>query len=195
MKVERIGCCDVWRIKGVASVYLISRDGKWGLVDCGDPEDRVGLIEEVSKLTGGEGVDFVFLTHLHYDHIGALDAFGGAAVFASELELEDYLEDAERFHYYASAGVDEALRGAETLRDGDVVFGLEVLGVPGHTRGSVAFLDRERRLLFSGDTVFAGNIVGRTDLGNSVPGEMGGSVGRLRNLEKEGYKVLAGHGY
>ena len=35
---------------------------------------------------------------------------------------------------------------------------LEVIHIPGHTPGSIALLDVERRVLFSGDSVQAGNI-------------------------------------
>jgi hydroxyacylglutathione hydrolase len=69
------------------------------------------------------------------------------------------------------------------------------LKVPGHTRGCVAFLDRRRKLLFSGDTIFTGEIIGRTDLPNSLPEQMNWSVETLRKLEREGFRVLAGHGY
>ncbi len=54
-----------------------------------------------------------------------------------------------------------------TLKDGDKIrWGKgrcwEVLSTPGHTPGGVCYLDREARLLLSGDTLFAGSI-GRTD--------------------------------
>ncbi len=53
------------------------------------------------------------------------------------------------------------------VQDGDVIeWGegrrWEVLSTPGHTPGGICFLDREAKLLFSGDTLFAGAI-GRTD--------------------------------
>jgi len=38
----------------------------------------------------------------------------------------------------------------------------EVLHVPGHTPGHIAFVERSRRFAFTGDTVFQGS-VGRTD--------------------------------
>ena len=46
---------------------------------------------------------------------------------------------------------------------------LPVRHTPGHTQGSVVFLDAERRRRFTGDVLFAGSI-GRTDLpGGSMP--------------------------
>jgi hydroxyacylglutathione hydrolase len=41
--------------------------------------------------------------------------------------------------------------------------GFSVLHVPGHTRGSLAFYNKENKVVFTGDALFAGSI-GRTDL-------------------------------
>ncbi len=67
----------------------------------------------------------------------------------------------------ATAGNGEYRPTVLTVRDGDTVeWGAgrrwEVLSTPGHTPGGVCYLDREARLLLSGDTLFAGAI-GRTD--------------------------------
>jgi glyoxylase-like metal-dependent hydrolase (beta-lactamase superfamily II) len=60
---------------------------------------------------------------------------------------------------------------AGTVKDGDVLdLGgrrLEILGVPGHTPDSIALLDRESGLLWTGDTFYEGPIwlfVSETDL-------------------------------
>jgi glyoxylase-like metal-dependent hydrolase (beta-lactamase superfamily II) len=73
---------------------------------------------------------------------------------------------------------------------------LTVDHTPGHTRGSVVFhtaLDEGGRVMFAGDTLFAGSI-GRTDLPG---GDMGTMVETLRTkilpLDDE-VVVLPGHG-
>ena len=59
-----------------------------------------------------------------------------------------------------------ALKADETVNDNDVV---EILGtkvkcieVPGHTKGGMCFYFEENKMLFAGDTLFAGSI-GRSD--------------------------------
>ncbi len=39
------------------------------------------------------------------------------------------------------------------LNDGDRIGGLTVIHVPGHTPGSIALLDEEKRVLLAGDTL------------------------------------------
>ncbi len=194
MKVTKIRD-DVWKFKGVGSVYLIKNETEWVLIDAGDSEDRDDLVREIGKVVALDEIGVVLLTHLHYDHLGGLDLFSGAKVFASREELEDYARGAKKFHFYVDEKINKILRkGVRIL--GEEVFGLKVLRVPGHTRGSVAFLDERRKLLFSGDTIFGGNIEGRTDLPNSLPDEMGESVKRLRKLViNEGLGLCPGHGY
>jgi glyoxylase-like metal-dependent hydrolase (beta-lactamase superfamily II) len=45
------------------------------------------------------------------------------------------------------------------VTDGDLVGRLRVLHLPGHTRGSIALLDEERRTLFSGDVIYDGRLL------------------------------------
>ena len=52
------------------------------------------------------------------------------------------------------------MTGADTIEVGDLRF--EVIETPGHSRGGLCFFERNERVLFSGDTLFAGAI-GRTD--------------------------------
>jgi len=184
---------DVWKFKGGSSVYLIKGE-KNILIDAGDADDKKELSVEVSKVLGKKKVDVVLLTHMHYDHIGNLDLFGDAEIFASSEEIEDYEKNARGFYFYVDEKVDVVVQEAKSL--GEENFGLNVLESPGHTRGSVAFLDKERKLLFSGDTIFGGGIQGRIDLPNSVPEKMDKSTRMLRKLvAEEGFGLCPGHGY
>jgi len=183
----------VYRIKGRASVYLILGDVPI-VVDAGDREDFDFIKKEIEKIISLSEIKIVLLTHLHYDHVGCLDLFPNAKIYANEKEIEDYQLDAEGFYFYV-AEVDGILR--EGLKElPDEIGGLKVLEVPGHTRGSVVFLDEKHKVLFSGDTLFANDIVGRTDLSNSVPVKMDESVSLIKRLIKEKNLILCpGHGY
>lgn len=191
MKVTKIRP-DVIKFKATGSVYLINKEI---IIDTGDDTNKEILAKEIEKITPLSEIKIVLLTHLHYDHLGSLDLFPNAKIYASKEELEDYKDNAEKFHFYVSEKTDKILK-EKTLPLPDKICGLDVLKVPGHTRGSVAFLDEKRRLLFSGDTIFGGDIIGRTDLPNSLPEEMEESVKKLRKLVVEkGLGLCPGHGY
>ena len=92
-----------------------------------------------------EGPVRLVLTHGDRDHVGCMDQFD-----------EVYMHPAEYAHFASKNGRDPQVR---PLWEGDrLQIGaccLEVLHLPGHTPGSVALLERYRRLLLAGDCVQA----------------------------------------
>lgn len=83
------------------------------------------------------------------------------------------------------------------LRDGDRIrvgsLDLEVLHTPGHTPGSISLYCRKERVVFTGDTLFAGSI-GRTDFPESSYEALISSIrGKLLKLPDETV-VYPGHG-
>ena len=145
--------------------------------------------EMVTKFIGDNNlnVKLILLTHLHVDHItGArwLADKTGADVCGSALDdpLGQELPD-QVAHFRINVEV-EPLTVDRDLKDGDTIqLGeetIQVLHVPGHSPGGLAFYLPESNLLFAGDTIFNGS-VGRTDL-------WGGDMAQLINSIRE--KIL-----
>ena len=67
---------------------------------------------------------------------------------------------------------------------------LKVMHTPGHTPGSICLLDE--RILFTGDTLFAGGI-GRTDFPGGSNGDMQTSLEKLMRMP-DYYLIYPGHG-
>ncbi len=103
-------------------------------------------------------------------------------------------------HYKALALMGADQREVEPIHDGERIEAgplvLEALHLPGHTAGSVAFLARGERLLFSGDSVLPGITPNPFFEGlfeeASGPGPFLDSMAKLRELPVD--FVLPGHG-
>ena len=134
-------------------------------------------------------------SHGHWDHIGDNTAVADhtRADIAVHPFDRDRLLDPQPL--WAPFPIVPSIPAVELAEGGVIRFGeiqLSVLHTPGHTEGSVCLLDRDRGLLFSGDTLFAG-AWGRVDLPGGDPAAMVASLSRLSELE-DAVQVLPGHG-
>lgn len=146
--------------------YLwLLHDGRRALIV--DPGDA-GPVQHALRENGLQ-LEAILVTHHHPDHIGGVDA----------------LREATRAPVYGPAR--EAIpEPFKRLQDGDTVRALgldfEVIDVPGHTAGHIAFYTPDmdgRPLLFCGDTLFSGGC-GR--LFEGTPAQMLTSLDRLAAL-------------
>jgi len=164
-----------------------------------DPGDDPGaILQRLAK--HGLTVKQIVCTHAHIDHVGAIfdlqeRAKTPASIHKADLFLYEMLDEQARW-----IGMPAPKPGNidSFVEDGDAVacLGVEigVLHTPGHTPGSISFhLEADRRILFTGDTLFAESI-GRTDLwGGSHPELISSIRKRLMRFDDETL-VIAGHG-
>ena len=175
--------------------YLIKdmETKRLAVVDPGDYSEE--LLKEIDS--GGGKLDFVFLTHGHFDHIG----------FVAELcnryhptvcACEDEREILSRGLYNRSSVRNIRLNSFlidRFLKDNDVIdFGgsaVKFIHTPGHTKGSGCYIIDDN--IFTGDTVFCES-VGRTDLPTGCQSDMIKSIKRISSLTGE-YNIYPGHYY
>ena len=153
---------------------------------------------EVKNAINGLTVKYIILTHGHFDHIlgaGDLKENTGALLLIHELDEECLTKSSANLLGDFSFGKEINLKADRLIKDGDkITFGditLKVIHTPGHSKGSITLVCEEEKVLFTGDTLFAGGI-GRTDFYGSNPTDMRKSVMKLMSLEGD-YHVYPGH--
>jgi hydroxyacylglutathione hydrolase len=135
--------------------------------------DLPAILAGIEQL--GCKVEKIVLTHGHLDHAGGaaelkqiLEARGDGPVPVEgphrdeAAVLRNIPESAARFGIEARSVVpDRWLEEGDRLEIGAI--GFDVLHCPGHSPGSLVYVQREARFAFMGDVLFRGSI-GRTDL-------------------------------
>jgi glyoxylase-like metal-dependent hydrolase (beta-lactamase superfamily II) len=178
------------------NAYLFRRDGsdRALLVDPGEEADK--LLNAIETL--GVTLDGILLTHTHFDHIGAVAPVAratGAPVYCPELEVA-VLADIMRyvpwpgFGPYESYDADETVSGGERLELAGLA--IDVLFVPGHSPGHVAYSIPSEQAIFSGDVLFQ-NSIGRTDLPGGDHATLLASIATLLDRLPAETTVLPGH--
>ena len=156
----------------------------------GEPTNCYIVMEENTKETmvidpGGEAekiiemldilnsnLKYIYLTHCHGDHIGAIKQLKQAKGGKVLIHRDDApgLDD-EKINLSSCIEMgDIELEADSRLDDGDLIhlgeLEFKVLHTPGHTKGSSSLYCEKEELVFSGDTLFRGTW-GRTDLPTS----------------------------
>lgn len=180
--------------------YIISGDsGRCAVIDPGfsDPTEQAaffGLLESEKLVPQA-----VLLTHGHFDHIF------GAAEIQKRFGVPVYMNPDDRKvmdDSEASLGrlwgqlpdrsfsITDASEGT-VVKTAGLTF--EAIGTPGHTPGSLCWFERDERIMFTGDTLFAGAI-GRTDLKyGEYDDEIRSIMEKLMLLDGD-IRIYPGHG-
>lgn len=161
-----------------------------------DPAAEADRIRRKAEEMGGKPAA-VFLTHGHYDHIGAVREICAAyQIPCRAMEAERELLASTDLNLSRMFGHPMTLEPDENLRDGQELTmagrKMLVLGTPGHTAGSASFYFPEEGILFSGDTLFCGS-VGRSDFPTGSASTLVRSIREKLLVLPEETRVFPGH--
>ncbi|UVI28538.1 MBL fold metallo-hydrolase [Paenibacillus spongiae] len=185
--------------------------GEFALIDAGggvEPERIVANMERIGIEPGQ--IRYLLLTHAHGDHAAGAAFFHeryGMQVIASK-EAAPWIENADREKISLNAAVragvypaDYEFRACPVERQvseyDEIVIGstvLRVLDTPGHARGHIGFMMERggRRLLFGGDSVFAGGKVVIQNIWDCSIQDYAATVAKLQQLRID--SLFPGHG-
>ena len=164
-----INIIDV-RVSPGDSGFLID-DGKTAILyDSGFAFTGYAMADKIKEYLGDRKLDYIFLTHSHYDHVlgsvYALEYWPEAKVVAGEYAVKIFAKDTakslmrdldRKFADYNGIGeyedlidnlrVDIPVGDGDKIVAGDMVF--TTVNLPGHTRCSVGFYLESEKLLLS----------------------------------------------
>lgn len=171
------------------NVYLLWDDETKDacLVDASCREARIA--EDADKM--GLKVEYIILTHGHFDHTDGLDfyreCFPDAKLVAAKKEAK-MLYDRKLSKGKGGVVADIQVTDDETLMIGKNE--IRFIETPGHSSGSMCILAGKN--LFSGDTLFQAS-VGRTDFPTGSWEELEASIHNKLFVLPDDTRVLPGH--
>ncbi|MET3699157.1 glyoxylase-like metal-dependent hydrolase (beta-lactamase superfamily II) [Bacillus oleivorans] len=139
--------------------YLVEEEDSLTLIDAALPYSWKGILKAAKQI--GKPIKRIVLTHAHGDHLGSLDALKEqlpeVPVYISERDARlmkgDKSLDPTEPQEPIRGDVPSKLRTQADvlLQGGDTVGSLFTISTPGHTPGSMAFLDQRTNSIIAGD--------------------------------------------
>ncbi len=170
--------------------YILANEENDALIiDPGDEGEKI-----VSKLDKSKP-SAILLTHGHYDHIGAVNFLADKLeihIYAGQNEIEMLADPDKNFSSMFAKPISVRAKSISQSILNKLGFQkLRIIELPGHTRGSIGVVGDD--FLISGDTVFAGGGIGRTDLPHSDTRKLVESVNKILELPDD-LILYPGHG-
>ncbi len=163
-----------------------------------DPGGEANKIIEMLEVICAK-VKYIYLTHCHGDHIGAIKEVKekkGGNILIHRLDAEGLHNKNISLTEYIGLG-EINVEADSRVDDGDVIhlgnIEFKVIHTPGHTAGGSSLYCEKEKLLFSGDTLFRGTW-GRTDLLTSNFEDIINSISNKLLVLPEETIVYPGHG-
>ena len=182
------------------SAFLLDDGNTSILYDTGFAFTGYSVAQNIKNVLGERSLDFIFLTHSHYDHAAGAPyvkkCYPQAKIVAGEYASKIFAKDSAKnvmrdldhkfaekcgvFEYedlFDELSVDIAVSDGDKIFAGENIF--EVIYLPGHTKCSVAYYFEQEGLLLSSETlgVYAGD-------GIVVPSYLVGYKMTLDSIEK-----------
>ena len=171
---------NILGMKGIGGFFAIDTGDGLVMIDAGSQLDIETGYEEIKKWRPNEYLKAAIFTHHHVDHVDGnlnLKKKYNAKILGSGL-------DKDRI-----PGIDILLKENQKQKIGNLEF--QVIFVPGHTKGHIAFYFKKEKIVFTGDTLFSLGC-GRIFEGDHK--QMLESLNKIKKLPKN-TNIYCGHEY
>ena len=171
MRIEIIKC-----LKDNFSYLIIDEQNNSACVI--DPSEASPIIDHVEKLK--LNLKFILNTHHHFDHVGGnqdLKKKYNSKIVSSKVEESRI------------PGIDIKVSEGDLFKFGNTNF--EIIFIPGHTRGHIAFYSKLEKIIFTGDTLFS---LGCGRIFEGTYKQMFESINKIKKLPHS-TKIYCGHEY
>lgn len=187
----------------ITRIFVVKGE-KTALIDGGTSSESQGIIKSLKDF-GLLPVDYIVISHSHWDHHQAVPALleemsGKDVELLAHPKAIPLLEDPSKVVYdWGTYDTLLLIKGVKPIKEGDVVdlegVELEVIDTPGHTPDCISLLDSKNKNLFVSDAV-----ADKTDDTTCVPAFMPPSfdpdtyVSTLEKLKKYDFEsICLGH--
>ena len=141
-----------------STLVILEESATLSVFDTGGPGYRALWPEWLAEIDRtAEDVHYVFLTHSHWDHVGAVASFSNARIFISRDELDWARGPGRSNPYVEPMLIDGLIRSGrvEAVHHGDRIGAVTVVATPGHTPGHVSYHieDNGEGMTFVGDAI------------------------------------------
>jgi glyoxylase-like metal-dependent hydrolase (beta-lactamase superfamily II) len=147
-----------------SNVYLTINGNELTVIDTGTSGNAKKIIAYIQKIGHQPSeVTTIILTHYHMDHAGSVKDLKDLtnAKVAAGVEEAGFVNGTKPYpkpKNLLMRAVSSVIKTAPVevdivLKDGDKIGNLQVIELPGHTPGSIALFDAQRKALFVGDTL------------------------------------------
>ena len=157
--------------------YIVRGTEKNIMIDAGINQCGPMYLKGIEKILGDPALlDFLIVTHSHYDHVGAVPylkrkipglQFGGAPMVGKLMQKKSVIEHMNRLSSFQEAVYKDSVGNEDVridsiklnipLKEGNIIdlggITCEVYETPGHTRDSLSFFLPEQGVLFSGEAL------------------------------------------
>ncbi len=177
---------------GLCNVVLIRIDDKYMIFDPGHYGNREPLLSALrNRGLGVNDIDYVVLSHLHFDHaINAL-LFPRAKIIISRDEIY-YAQSNPNDPYLVTYLIDLIKDRLITVKDNEEFLGANFILLPGHTGGTMGGLLLKDKVLLAGDAIkYMSEAVNRRASFTYYNGELANeSITRALSIAK---MIIPGH--